>query len=39
MNNVKMYVILNERQGQAILTATVICYQYYLLSCGADGAR
>ena len=26
-------------QGQVSLTATVTCNQYYLLSCGADGAR
>ena len=25
--------------GQVSLTATVTCNQYYLLSCGADGAR
>ena len=25
--------------GQVSLTATVTCSQYYLLSCGADGAR
>ena len=28
-----------ENAGQVSLTATVTCNQYFLLSCGADGAR
>ena len=30
---------INSNVGQVSLTATVTCNQYYLLSCGADGAR
>ena len=32
-------VSLSEPGCQVSLTATVTCNQYYLLSCGADGAR
>ena len=32
-----MYI--TSKNGQVSLTATVTCNQYYLLSCGADGAR
>ena len=30
---------MEQISGQVSLTATVTCNQYYLLSCGADGAR
>ena len=34
--HVLMYLLF---ASQVRLTVTVICNQYYLLSCGADGAR
>ena len=37
--NFVFYSFKNLNCGQVSLTATVTCNQYYLLSCGADGAR
>ena len=33
------FIYLVKFIGQVSLTATVTCNQYYLLTCGADGAR
>ena len=36
---VVLAAVAKNKSGQVSLTATVTCNQYYLLSCGADGAR
>ena len=34
-----MSLMCYKRYGQVRLSGTVTCNQYYLLPCGADGAR